>query len=1161
MADKKSFTSSQLKAITHKGSDLLISAGAGSGKTATLTERIIRKIIDGADISRMLVVTFTKEAANELKSRITARLVSALKENPENKHLQAQIVKMSSASVSTIHSFCLSIIRPNFDKIGIDSDFRVGEENEIDTLMKDTMTEVIDFFYENEPENSDFLTVCDCYAQLSSEDKLTDELLSLYKKLSSTSLFLDSLIANDGFEGDFMLTPYGDVLTAELSQFVSHYTPIYERIIDDIQRIDGAPKYLNAFLADFDYITRINEALKSPTYLKFKDIFDSYAPLPLNGIKDSGIDTVFAKAVREKFKKTVVEKYRGSYFSTGYDAIKASFVQNNKICVSMHKILTIFNEEFSKKKRSEGICDFNDIERLAHKLLVAKNGEPTALARELASELDEIYVDEYQDTNSVQNDIFAAISRNNRFLVGDIKQSIYRFRSAEPEIFSDYRERFVDVTDADSENIFGDFGKTIFMSDNFRCDENVIKFTNDVSDYMFLNSRGIPYETKDHLIFRKLVSSNYVPQPSEICVLNRDLLDEENEKNHELFQARYVASRINEMLKSGKLSNGKEIKPSDIAILLRKGRHKSYYIDALSALGISAEYIDDVRFFEKPHILLLLSLLNIIDNPYKDTYLAGALHSEIFDFSLDELIKIRKATNRNLPLYTSLLKYNEDDEIRAKIEAFTKKLQKMQDDASRLNAYEAVSYVMNESGLLSMSSRTQRKDLIKLYNHAREYEKNSFKGLYKFLIYLESIREKSSKETVFTNPNDCVRIMSIHASKGLEFEICFLCNTETGFALLDTTAPILYERHLGIAGYVGNTGSLVKYNTLMRKTTSIAIDKASKEEEMRVLYVAMTRARTKLIVTAALPKLNDKLETVKMLSPYTSEHYIYSQKSLIDYLLNTYTSPVPYVDFKIIDPNTLREVSSAESGEVDKVDENEVSEYQRILRERFDFKYQYDYLSKLPSKLSVSKLRPNLLDEDGNDEIDISKKLEEMPRFLSGEEKELQAAKGTATHLFLQFCDFEKLAKNGYATERERLVKEAFISERDSMLINGEHIEKFASSALFEKMRASKKIHRELRFNVMLDADGLTQDERILENKVLVQGVVDSVFESESGELILVDYKTDKVTESNYKELLAERYTSQLSYYKRAIELIFERPLDKVLIYSVPLAKTVELDN
>lgn len=328
---------------------------------------------------------------------------------------------------------------------------------------------------------------------------------------------------------------------------------------------------------------------------------------------------------------------------------------------------------------------------------------------------------------------------------------------------------------------------------------------------------------------------------------------------------------------------------------------------------------------------------------------------------------------------------------------------------------------------------------------------------------------------------------------------------------------------------------------------------------MRVLYVALTRARTKMIVTAALPKLKDKLETVKMLSPYSSEHYIYSQKSLIDYMLNTYTLPVSYVDFKIIDPNTLSEVTNGGEAVENTLDENQVLEYQRILHDRFSFKYQYDYLGKLPSKLSVSKLRPNLLDEDGNDEIDISQGLEKMPRFLSGEHSALQAEKGTATHLFLQFCDFENLYKNGYQSERDRLVLQSFISERDASLINSEHIEKFITSSLFNEMRHAKSIHRELRFNVMLDAKGLTEDERIIDSQVLVQGVVDSVFENENSELILVDYKTDKVTKENYEEVLKERYTTQLSYYKQAIELIFEKPLCKVQLYSVPLAKTVEI--
>ena len=614
------------------------------------------------------------------------------------------------------------------------------------------------------------------------------------------------------------------------------------------------------------------------------------------------------------------------------------------------------------------------------------------------------------------------------------------------------------------------------------------------------------------------------------------------------------------MIDNEVLPNGKGITPSDIAILLRKRKHTSYYIDALNELGIAAEYIDRVNFFEKPHVLLLMSLLNVVDNPYKDVYLAGALCSVVFGFTFDDLIKIKSSKERDVPLYTALLNYQGEAEIVSKIDKFKTKLSSLQENIKKLNAYESLSYILNNSGILSSVSKTQRKDLIKLYNQARVFERNSYKGLYRFLLYIEEIRSSSSEETVFSDPDNCVRIMSVHASKGLEFEICFLCNTETGFTTQDTTAPILFERHLGIAGYVGNTGSLVKYNTLLRKCASIAIDKASKEEEMRVLYVAMTRARSKLIITASLPNLQKNLDEIKMLAPYSSSLYLYSQKSLIEYVLNTFYMPCDYIDFDRVDPNTLSDMSAKSECEEIIINEEEVLAYQKELRSRFDFKYKYDYLNKIPSKLTVSKLKPNILDETENDEVEIDKPLESMPNFLASGEKKISAAdRGIITHVFMQFCDFDNLYKNGYQNELSRLIEASFITEEDSRLIISEHIEKFAKSELILAMLKSKKLYREFRFNVMLPATGLSEDERIAKEKVLVQGVIDAVFEDENGNLILVDYKTDHVTEENYKEELTRKHKKQLEYYKKAVELMFERPVNSVMLYSVSLAKTVEL--
>lgn len=1155
--EKRVFTPSQSKAISHTGSDILISAGAGSGKTATLTQRIIEKILNGADITKMLVVTFTKEAANELKSRITLAIANELKNDPQNEHLRAQIVKMSSADVSTIHSFCLKVIRPNFDKLSIDSDFRIGEENEIATIKSEAMSEVVDSFYEAEAPDSDFLIVSDCYSQLSREDALDEKLLNLYNQLSSTALFLDTLLLSQKTEGDFMSCPFGKVLFGEIERFVKQYIPIYQSIIDDILRLDGTPKFLEAFTSDLDYLKRLENALLCPKYSIFKGIFDSYEAITLRGLKDSNIDGAFAKTIREKFKKIMKEQFKESLFLASEESLDASFTQNSKICSAMHKILTKFNEEFSLKKRKYGICDFNDIERLAYKLLVDENGKPTDIAKKISDQYDEIYIDEYQDTNSVQDAIFNSISKSNRFMVGDIKQSIYRFRSAEPEIFSAYRTSFEDIT---TENSDTSLGKTIFMSENFRCDQSVINFTNDVSSYMFFNSSGIPYNKQDNLIYKKKNPDGYTGAPCEIRLLDRALLEEDSEENHEVLQARYVAKRIYNMLNGQRLPNGNPIKPNDIAILLRKGRHKSFYIEALYNLGISAEYIDDIKFFEKPHILLLLSILNVIDNPYRDSYLAGALHSPIFGFTLDDLIKIRRKSKDATSLYSALLSYTAEPSIEEKIASFECKIDQMRKEVLKMNAYEAVAYVMRESGLISSSSVNERKDLIRFYNQAREYEKNSFKGLYKFLSYIESIKDANAKETVFTNPDNCVRIMSVHASKGLEFEICFLCNLETGFTLQDTKEPIIFERHLGIAGYVGNTGSLVKYNTLLRKCAALAIDKSTKDEEMRVLYVSMTRARTKLIATASSLNASKQLETIKSLAPFTTENYIYSQKSHIDYILNALYMPREYVDFDIVDPNTLTEVGRGEYEATNEIDEEKVERNRQMLKERFEYKYEYEYLSKLPSKLSVSKLRPNILDETDNDEIDVLKPLESLPKFLANETELVKSSdRGTATHIFMQFCDFEKLVTSGFEAELKRLLEYSFISSKDAELINGKHIKKFIDSNLLKAILRSKKVYREFRFNVMLPATGLSEDERVANEKVLVQGVIDSVFEDENGNLVLVDYKTDSVTEQNYIEVLTRKHKTQLSYYKKAIELMFERPVSATYIYSVPLGKVVEL--
>lgn len=1162
---EKIFTGSQAKAILHTGSDLLISAGAGSGKTYTLTERIIRKICAGADISKMLIVTFTKAAANELKARITKSLSSALAEKPDSKHLAEQIVRVGSADICTIDSFCLKIVRPNFDKLSIDSDFRIGDSAEVNILARETMDEVLDSFYESETENEDFLIVSDCYASLTDESTLSEELLKLYTSLMNTKEALNTLLLPVSVEDDFINSRYGQIIVTHIWRIFNHFRPIFETLISLVHREDdekGRKKFLPCLGSCLDFIYMAEAAIKEGlSYERLKGVFELLELKSIGSHRYSGsIDGLFIASVRADFK-AAVESVRDVYFASEPKDLAPAILQNQRICKAIFEILSKFDLEFKKKKRTYSICDFNDVERYALSLLYDENGGISEIARGIRDSYTEIYVDEYQDTNSVQDSIFSAISNNNRFMVGDIKQGVYRFRSAEPEIFSHYRQAFTDI---DKESDEGSRGRSIFMSDNFRCDKNIIDFTNYVSDYMFFNSSGIPYEKKDHLIFSKREGGEGKSEPCEVFLIDttrRDRSDKQEKEELRLAQPRFVARKIKELIDNGYLPNGKKIKPSDIAILLRKVKDKAEpYIDALTELGIETEYTSDASFFEKPHILLLTSILNTIDNPYRDVFLAGTLRSFIFGFSVDDLVKIKlSSTEKGLSLYSMLCDYPFSDELREKIDIFLEKMKNYRECVAKMSSSEVIAFILADSGILSSSTNSERRDLFKLYNYARGYESSSYKGLYSFLRYIEGLSSETSKETFAKNPENSVKIMSIHKSKGLEFEVCFIAGCELEFNKLDLRAPILFERNLGVSGYIGRKNGIAKFDTLMRKSTSLAIKNAMIEEEMRILYVAMTRARSKLYLTASIEKPSEKLLEYQRLYPYTTEYQLYSASSFASIILGACCMPSECFELSIIDALSQSELEHVDVKN-EALDENEVSLYKQILGERFNFEYKYKYLEKKPSKLSVSRLYPKILDNTQNDEIKPELSSSLTPSFLSQRLSEASGAeRGTATHVFMQFCDFEDLVNFGYERELSRLVDEFFISKENASLINKGHIEKFASSALISELISARKIYRELRFNVMLDAEEFTSDEELKNEKILVQGVIDCLYENEAGELILVDYKTDSVSYDSYEEVLKERHSTQLSYYKKACELIFERPVSKVLIYSVPLAKCVQL--
>jgi len=1168
---KKKFvpTDEQQNAIDHIGSDLLLSAGAGSGKTATLTDRIVKRIVkDKIDISRMLVVTYTKDAANELKTRIADKLSSQLKKDPDNQWLCSQFVKVTSADISTIHSFCFKCIRPYFDRFNLDSDVRIGESGELELLKAEAMNEVLDEFYEVDHIDPDFLLAVDCCSSYTDESTLASSLLDLHdKKLSSCAEGINVLLRKHIPGTEFFETPHGKALLKYVSRIVNHFYPLIKDFYDEAVSDDNNKKYVKCLCELNRIYSELFSCLENPTYMGMKAILKGYTPASTNGGSKKAVptfsDIAFLEAIRKDAHKNLVV-LRDEYFYSDASTIDAVFEQNERICFAIYKVLKAYKERYQEKKRNHSLCDFDDLEKLSLELFY-ENGEISGVAKEIGLSYDEIYIDEYQDVNSVQDKIFKAITRNNRFMVGDIKQSIYGFRSAEPELFSEYRDTF-----SPYESRTDGQGATIFMSDNFRCDPDVIDLTNYMSDYMFGNSFGFSYDkegdklkhSKDH----EEEDENgrlkpFNPQKAELCIIDKSQIDEDSFLKELDPQAEFVAQEIKRLLDGGKLPNGDDVKEKHIAILLRKMKngHAQKYIDALNKYGIKHEYHQSVSFFEKPHVILLLSVLNIIDNPSKDVYLTAALHSCIWSFSLEDLVKIKQTDPYGRSLYSALKKYSRNDELKERIDSFLTELDTLRSETRKMNAYEIVSYVMNKKSFVSFCDKEERQDIIKLYNLARSYEQGAFKGLYSFLRHIDDVSAKGGiDETVTSDPGNSVKILTMHKSKGLEYEICFLCDLEKDYFRGIPDPPILFHRGIGISGYISREGGVVKYDNLLRKCVSIAAKDEAKEESMRLLYVAMTRARSKLYLTASVNDLAKKHERAKLYDRMADPYLLYSETSHADIIMNARPYLYSFLDERPKVVESIYEENKSPSDEK-KAKMLTSEEIKAILDERFSFKYKYAHLGDIPSKLSISTLHPAVIDDEEEPTPKKEFSIDFLPTFdLNRERTPTGAERGTATHVFLQFCDFKNLKSNGYEAELKRLKDEHFISSAAAELINKKHIELFKDeSDLMNELLNAKRTIREFRFNLMLPAKKFFANEGITNETVLVQGVVDCLYENSKGEFILVDYKTDKETDE--KELISKHKT-QLTHYKLACEKMFDCKISKVQIYSVPLAKTIDVE-
>ncbi|MBR2907537.1 MAG: helicase-exonuclease AddAB subunit AddA [Clostridia bacterium] len=1180
---EKKWTPAQKAAIDTRGQTLLVSAAAGAGKTAALTERIIRRVTDPkapADVTRMLIVTFTRAAASELRERISAALSNALALNPTSTHLSRQIIRLSEAKICTIDSFFLDVVRSNFSALGLPPKFRMADKSELTILKLSIMNDLIEEYYR---KGSDYGHFFDHFSSVRSDRELASVFLSLYESLQKHPQGIDFLQANadalrSGAGNDFFASTLGRVSKESTEALIEAAITAYTGALEACEKDEAMRSaYAPHFAEDLSYCRVLLEAVRASHYDEARELIHGYEPKKLTSIKRgcSTPESEFYKALRGDFN-TKLKALRKTAFLLHSTDIARAMADSAEVSGMLADLLRDYDARIGAEKLRRAICDFDDIRRYTYDLLVSKDGTPTPLARSYSDRFDEIYIDEYQDVDSIQDLIFRSIAKpNNRFMVGDIKQSIYGFRGANPGVFASYRTSFPahgseEAKDSDT--------CAIYMSNNFRCDPPVIRFVNLVCGNLFsVCGGGLAYRKEDDLIASKELPEGVVSPPVEVVILSSE---ERREKKDEIDpsllaenpEAAYIVQRIRALLKDGKKADGKQILPREIAVLARSKGTLLKISKELDRAGIPSCISAEEEFFENPEVLLLLCLLNTIDNPRRDVYLTGTLRSPLYGFTLDDLIAIRRSEDESLSLYDALLSFkakNADTALSEKCSLFLSELETYRSLARTLPVDRLIRQVfanprLTVGGGLS-AILPARRHLLRLYEYARKFEAGAFRGLYQFVSYVERLIEEDAKmELPTADRDDAVKLMTVHKSKGLEFPICFLANAGKRFNLSDSSDTLLIEEELGVAMKLSDDSGFGRINTPMRDAIATRIAEKAIEEEMRVLYVALTRAREQLIVTTSPLSYPSLEKTIDARAAAPSRYSVMEGRSYIEWILYalavTKTEAPDVIRTSIVQDLYIRptEPETAEAIAAPTLSEARVQEYMELFRERFSFVYPHESLSRLPAKLSVSALSPTVL--DGTDEPE--------ERFRSG--NDLAAKRGTATHCFLQFCDFKKGAKDGSERELARLTEARFLSPDTAQLCRVEELDAFFRSEFFASLSGAKKIYREQRFNIFLPAVNFTGDETFSvalgDEKILVQGVIDLFFIDTDDRMILCDYKTDRLSEKEKAsdKLLAltmkKRHGEQLTYYALALKELMGRFPDRVMVYATAAGRAVEID-
>lgn len=1171
-------TAAQRAAVEDRGGPLLVSAAAGSGKTKVLVDRLMGYLLDPvapANVDEFLIITYTKAAASELRGKIAAKLSETLAMYPDNRHLRHQLQRLYLAKISTVHSFCADILREYAFALELPGDMRVADEKETAELRSYAMTAALEDAYRSIHENPALQTFVD--TQGFGRDDRTVPLImeSVYNSAQchvQPEAWLKSSLMEDLPDdiSDAGQTRWGRFLIDELHRYLTEQAALLQGVLRRVNRTEDLAVKYGPTLED-----NIRQLEALSTYQSWDEIHHNRSVSfgRLNVVRNPSdpelCDTVKAlrSAAYEGTKELLVP------FETDSAQLLEDLRQTRLAGQGLCQLVLSFSKRYAAEKERRRILDFGDLEHRTLELLLGRNlTGPTRAASEVGSRFREVMVDEYQDTNEVQDRIFSTLThtRGNCFMVGDVKQSIYRFRLADPEIFLEKYRTFLPLSQAQPEQ-----GRKILLSENFRSGEEILSAANHVFRHTMCPQTGGLYYGDDEALRAGIPHQPLPKPPVELHCIQLDGASKYDT------EARFVAQRIRELLTEPAMIRDKTglrpVTPGDIVILLRSPNTSAqYYLDALKALNIPASADSGESVLDSGEIAIVRSLLQVLDNPLQDIPLESVLASPLFAFTADHLARIR-AAHRDGLLFEALEAAGVDGDCQAA--AFLSLIDDLRQTARLETLARLVEKIYARTHIEALfgsmsGGKNRRKNLEFFYETAAAFEQGGRKDLPQFLEHLQRLEQRGLRYDR-GSISDAVAILSIHKSKGLEYPVVFLSNLSARFNRDDLKSNVLVDPVLGIGLSVLDAKNRCRYPSLAKIAISSRIKRENTSEELRVLYVAMTRAKDMLIMTYADKYLRTRLQALVRRVRPDSTHSLSQEAGCLGHWIlqtallrteagelfqqagrpdETWSDGHPWnICYHAQSQTTLQTVEAAEAPSEIRLPEL------RKLEAAADFCYAHQPASQAPSKVTATQLKGRQLDQEAADGA-----YQPLPRRQSHWRQPDFAASGalqgreigTATHLAMQFIRY-RVCTGTEAVEAElsRLRQENFLTQRQYDAVNRRWITDFFQTSFGMALQNHPGILREFKFSILEPATLLEPD--LADERVLLQGVVDCCLLEDDG-LTILDFKTDRI-KPGQEEAAAARYAAQVQAYGNAMSRIWSRPVKKLLLYFFQTGKLVEL--